>query len=29
MDLCQGRRGDMQKMEYLSPERVKLVYRLP
>ena len=29
MDLCQTRRGVMQKMEYLSPERVELVYRLP
>ncbi|HEX2048129.1 MAG TPA: elongation factor 4, partial [Acidimicrobiales bacterium] len=29
MELCQGRRGDMQKMEYLSPERVELVYRIP
>jgi len=29
MDLCQGRRGEMQKMEYLSPERVELGYRLP
>ena len=29
MDLCQGRRGEMQKMEYLSPERVELVYRIP
>jgi GTP-binding protein LepA len=29
MDLCQTRRGDMQKMEYLSPERVELVYRIP
>jgi len=29
MDLCQGRRGDMQKMEYLSEERVELVYRIP
>jgi GTP-binding protein LepA len=29
MDLCQGRRGVMQRMEYLSPERVELVYRLP
>ena len=29
MDLCQTRRGEMQKLEYLSPERVELVYRLP
>ncbi|MEM7286999.1 MAG: translation elongation factor 4, partial [Actinomycetota bacterium] len=29
MDLCQSRRGEMQKMEYISPERVELVYRLP
>ncbi|MFN2607191.1 MAG: translation elongation factor 4, partial [Acidimicrobiales bacterium] len=29
MDLCQGRRADMAKMEYLSPERVELVYRIP
>ena len=29
MDLCQSRRGVMDKMEYLSPERVELVYRLP
>ncbi len=29
MDLCQTRRGDMVKLEYLSPERVELVYRLP
>ncbi|MCB1016297.1 MAG: translation elongation factor 4 [Acidimicrobiales bacterium] len=29
MELCQARRGDMVKMEYLSPERVELVYRLP
>ena len=29
MDLCQTRRGEMVKMEYLSPERVELVYRLP
>ncbi|HTJ75383.1 MAG TPA: translation elongation factor 4 [Acidimicrobiales bacterium] len=29
MELCQNRRGDMQKMEYLSPERVELVYRIP
>ncbi len=29
MDLCQSRRGDMIKMEYLSPERLELVYRLP
>jgi len=29
MDLCQTRRGDMQKLEYLSPERVELVYRVP
>src|SRR4051794_4724848 len=26
MELCQARRGDMQKLEYLSPERVELVY---
>ena len=29
MDLCQGRRGEMVKMEYLSPERVEIIYRLP
>ncbi len=29
MDLCQGRRGEMQRMEYLSPERVELVYAIP
>jgi len=29
MDLCQKRRGVMGKMEYLSPERVELHYRLP
>jgi GTP-binding protein LepA len=29
MDLCQQRRGDMRKLEYLSPERVELVYRIP
>jgi GTP-binding protein LepA len=29
MDLCQSRRGDMVKMEYLSPERLELVYRIP
>ena len=29
MDLCQSRRGVMQKMEYLSPERVELSYRIP
>ena len=29
MDLCQTRRGNMEKMEYISPERVELVYRMP
>jgi GTP-binding protein LepA len=29
MELCQGRRGEMAKMEYLSEERVELVYDLP
>jgi GTP-binding protein LepA len=29
MDLCQTRRGEMQKIEYLSPERIELVYRVP
>jgi GTP-binding protein LepA len=29
MDLCQTRRGEMQKLEYLSPERIELVYRVP
>ncbi|MDQ6727911.1 MAG: translation elongation factor 4 [Actinomycetota bacterium] len=29
MELCQNRRGELQKMEYLSPERVELVYRIP
>ena len=27
MELCQSRRGEMQKLEYLSEERVELVYR--
>ena len=26
MELCQSRRGEMTRMEYLSPERVELVY---
>ncbi|HTO00614.1 MAG TPA: translation elongation factor 4, partial [Microthrixaceae bacterium] len=29
MDLCQSRRGEMVKMEYLSPERLEIQYRLP
>jgi GTP-binding protein LepA len=29
MDLCQTRRGEMQQLEYLSPERVELRYRVP
>ena len=29
MELCQSRRGDMKRMEYLSPERVELVYEVP
>jgi GTP-binding protein LepA len=29
MDLCQTRRGEMKKMEYLSPDRVELVYEMP
>ncbi len=29
MELCQGRRGEMTRMDYLSPERVDLQYRLP
>ncbi|MDQ6836960.1 MAG: translation elongation factor 4 [Actinomycetota bacterium] len=29
MDLCQTRRGVMIRMEYLSPERLELVYRVP
>jgi GTP-binding protein LepA len=29
MDLCQGRRAEMVKMEYLSPERVEFVYTIP
>jgi GTP-binding protein LepA len=29
MDLCQARRGEMGKLEYLSPERVELRYRVP
>ncbi|MFM7125797.1 MAG: translation elongation factor 4 [Actinomycetota bacterium] len=29
MELCQSRRGDMSKLEYLSPERVELHYRIP
>ncbi len=29
MELCQGKRGEMTRMEYLSPERVELVYALP
>jgi GTP-binding protein LepA len=29
MDLCQTRRGEMEKLEYLSPERLELVYRIP
>ena len=29
MELCQSRRGEMTRMEYLSPERVELVYSHP
>lgn len=29
MELCQNRRGELAKMEYLSPERVELIYRIP
>jgi len=29
MDLCQTRRGEMVRMDYLSPERVEMHYRLP
>jgi GTP-binding protein LepA len=29
MDLCQSKRAEMVKMEYLSPERVEFVYSIP
>jgi GTP-binding protein LepA len=29
MELCQSRRGDLDHMEYLSPERLELIYRIP
>ncbi len=29
MDLCQGHRAELVKMEYLSPERVEFVYTVP
>ncbi len=29
MELCQARRGELERMEYLSPERLELVYRIP
>ena len=29
MELCQSKRGEMTRMEYLSPERVELVYAIP
>jgi GTP-binding protein LepA len=29
MDLCQTRRGELSKIEYLSPERVELHYKVP
>jgi GTP-binding protein LepA len=29
IELCQVRRGEQKKIEYLSPERVELVYRIP
>ena len=29
MELCQQRRGDLVKLEYLSPERMELVYEMP
>ncbi|MGE3619785.1 MAG: translation elongation factor 4 [Acidimicrobiia bacterium] len=29
MELCQARRGEMTKLEYLSPERIELIYKIP
>ena len=29
MELCQGKRAEMTRMEYLSPERIELVYSIP
>ncbi len=29
IELCEARRGSQQRIDYLSPERVELVYRLP
>ncbi len=29
MELCTNRRGEMVRMDYLSPERLEMVYRLP
>ena len=29
MDLCQSRRGEMLQMNYISPERIELAYRIP
>ncbi|MFN0092382.1 MAG: translation elongation factor 4 [Acidimicrobiales bacterium] len=29
MELCQSRRGEMARLEYLSPERIELVYVMP
>jgi GTP-binding protein LepA len=29
MELCQSRRGELVRMEYLSPERIELLYRIP
>ncbi len=29
MDLCQTRRGELSKLEYLSPERVEMNYQIP
>ena len=29
MELCQQRRGELIKMDYLSPERVELIYKIP
>ena len=29
MELCQHRRGELVKMDYLSPERLEMIYRIP
>ena len=29
MDLCQSRRGELHKIEYLSPDRIELTYSIP